>query len=134
MIQLLEDGKTAEVGWRNKELFNLLGGIILHNEYIYSSAFNKKEWYSIDAGTGILNYVSDQLSGGAIIFAEGLFYCYGTIGVMALIDADETDCKVISSFKVSMGTDQHWAHPVIHSRKLYVRHGDTLMCYDIANN
>jgi len=88
--------------------------------------------YCIDAGTGNLNFVSDQLSGGAIIFAEGLIYCYGTNGVMALIEANETDCKVISSFKVHMGTDQHWAHPVIHDRKLYVRHGDALMCYDIA--
>ncbi len=132
MIRLLEDGKTAEVGWRNNEWFNLLGGIILHEGCIYSSTFNKKEWYCIDAGTGNLNFVSDQLSGGAIIFAEGLFYCYGTNGVMALIEADETDCRVISSFKVGMGTDQHWAHPVIHNGRLYVHHGDALMCYDIA--
>ena len=133
MIRLSEDGKTAEVGWRNKKWFNLLGGIILHEGCIYSSTFNKKEWYCIDAETGNLNFVSDQLSGGAIIFAEGLFYCYGTDGVMALIEADETDCRVISNFKVRLGTDQHWAHPVIHDGRLYVRHGDALMCYDIAS-
>jgi len=132
MIRLSEDGKTAEVGWRNEEWFNLIGGIILYEGCIYSSTFNKKEWYCIDAETGNLNYVSDQVSGGAIIFAEGLFYCYGTDGVMALVEADETDCRVISSFEVPMGTGQHWAHTVIHDGRMYVRHGDALMCYDIA--
>jgi hypothetical protein len=132
MIRLSEDGKTAEVGWRNQEWFNLIGGIILHEGCMYSSTFNKKEWYCIDAETGNLNFVSDQVSGGAIIFAGGLFYCYGTDGVMALIETDEIDCRVISSFKVHLGTDQHWAHPVIHDGRLYMRHGDALMCYDIA--
>jgi outer membrane protein assembly factor BamB len=132
MIQLSEDGKTAEVGWRNEELFNLMGGIILHEGSLYSSTFEKKEWYSVDAASGNLNYMSDQVSGGALIFADGLFYCYGTDGVLALIDAGETESRVISSFKVPLGTDQHWAHPVIHDQRLYVRHGDAIMCFDIS--
>ncbi len=132
MIQLSEDGKTAEAGWRNEEWFNLLGGIIIHEGSVYSSTFDKKQWFCIDAETGNLNYVSDQVSGGAIIFAEGLFYCYGTDGVLALIETNETDCRVISSFEVPLGTDQHWAHPVIHKGRMYVHHGDALMCYDIV--
>jgi len=132
MIQLSEDGKTAEVGWRIENLFNLLGGIILHEGSLYSSTYDKKEWFSIDAETGKLNYVSDQVSGGALIFAEGLFYCYGTDGVLALIEASETECRVINSFEIPLGTDQHWAHPVIHDQRLYVRHGDAIMCFDIA--
>ncbi|MCK4881334.1 MAG: PQQ-like beta-propeller repeat protein, partial [Bacteroidales bacterium] len=132
MIQLSEDGKTAEVGWRNEEWFNLLGGIILHEGNLYSSTYNKKEWYCFDAETGRLNYVSDQVSGGAAIFADGLFYCYGTDGVLALVEPNETDCRVIGSFEVSLGTDQHWAHPVIHDGRFYVHHGNALICYDIA--
>ncbi|MEN8229065.1 MAG: PQQ-binding-like beta-propeller repeat protein [Bacteroidota bacterium] len=132
MIQLSEDGKRAEVGWRNEEWFNLLGGIILHEGSLYSSTFNKKEWYCIDAETGDLNYVSDQISGGATVFADGLFYCYGTDGVLSLIEANKNECRVISSYEVSLGTDQHWAHPVIHDGRLYVHHGNALMCYNIA--
>ena len=131
MIQLSVDGKTAEVGWRNEEWFNLLGGIILHEGSLYSSTYNKKEWFCLDAASGNLNYVSDKVSGGALIFADGLFYCYGTNGVLALLEADETGCSVISSFEVALGTDQHWAHPVIHDGRLYVRHGDALMCYNL---
>jgi outer membrane protein assembly factor BamB len=134
MIRLLLDGKRAEVGWRNQERFNLLGGLILHEGYLYSSTFDKKEFYCLDTGTGDPNYISDQISGGATIFADGLFYCYGTDGVLALVEADETDCRVISSFLVQLGTDQHWAHPVIHNGRLYVRHGDALICYDISGH
>lgn len=132
MIRLSDEGKKAEVGWRNEERFNLLGGIILHEGYLYSSTYNKKEFYCMDAETGNLKYISDQVSGGAIIYADGLFYCYGTDGMLALVEADETACRVISSVKVQMGTDQHWAHPVIHDGRLYMRHGDALMCYNIA--
>jgi outer membrane protein assembly factor BamB len=132
MIRLSDDGKKAEVGWRNEERFNLLGGLILHEGYLYSSTFNKKQFYCMDAQTGDLKYVSDQVSGGATIYAEGLFYCYGTDGVLALIEADETTSRVISSFKVELGSDQHWAHPVIHNGRLYIRHGNALMCYNIS--
>jgi len=132
MINLSTDGKTAEVGWRNTELFNLIGGLILHDGSLYSSRFGKKEWYCIDAETGTTNYISDKVSGGSIIVAEGLFYNYGTDGSMALVEADENDCNVISSFEITLGTDQHWARPVIHEGRLYMRHGDALMSYDIA--
>lgn len=132
MIRLSEDGKEAELGWRNEECLNLLGGIIVHEGSVFSSRTDKREWYSINAETGTLNYVSDKVSGGAIIFADGLFYCYGTDGVVALVEADENDCRVRGSFSVPLGTDQHWAHPVIHGRRLYIRHGDAVMCYDIG--
>lgn len=134
MIRLSADGRTAEEGWRNEELFNLLGGIIVHEGSLYSPADNKKGWYCIDAGTGKLNYVSNEISSGATIFADGLFYCYGKDGVLSLIKADEKECRVLSSFEVPLGTNQHWAHPVISDGRIYVRHGDALMCYNIAEN
>ncbi len=33
---------------------------------------------------------------------------------------------------VPFGTNTHWAHLVIKDKKLYVRHGTSLMVYDIA--
>jgi len=133
MIKLSEDGKTAEAGWRNQELFNLMEGLIWQDGYIFSSNMEGKNWYCLDAVTGTLKYSSDQVDGGAIIYADGLFYCYGTSGTMALVQAGSDSCRVVGSFEVKLGTDQHWAHPVIHDAKLYIRHGDVLMCYDIAD-
>jgi hypothetical protein len=39
--------------------------------------------------------------------------------------------RKISAFKVPYGEAQHWAHPVIKNGRLYVRHGSSLMVYDI---
>jgi len=39
--------------------------------------------------------------------------------------------QLAGSFKVSLGTDKHWAHPVISDGRLYIRHGEVLMAYDI---
>jgi len=38
---------------------------------------------------------------------------------------------VVSSFKVTDGSGPHWAHPFISGGKLYLRHGEVLMVYDI---
>jgi len=38
---------------------------------------------------------------------------------------------VVSSFKITEGDGQHWAHPAIFDGKLYIRHGDVLLIYNI---
>jgi hypothetical protein len=50
---------------------------------------------------------------------------------VALVQITGTGIKKISSFKVPFGADQHWAHLVIDDGKLYVRHGNSLMAYDL---
>jgi hypothetical protein len=32
-----------------------------------------------------------------------------------------------------MGTAEHWAHPVIAGKKLYIRHNEALMVYELKN-
>jgi len=39
--------------------------------------------------------------------------------------------ETVSSFQITKGTDEHWAHPAISNGRLYIRHGDALMVYDI---
>ncbi len=134
LISLSDDGKKAEVAWRKKEITNLMSGFILKEGFVYGSPFNKSEWYCIDWEDGETKYITKALKSGVIVFADGLFYCYTHKGEMALVDADEKDFKVISSFEIPLGADPHWAHPVIHKGRLYVRHGDALMVYDIAGS
>lgn len=75
-----------------------------------------------------------ELGGGAIIYADGLFYCYAEYdGEIALAQASPEEFKILSRFKVPLGTKEHWAHPVINDGRLFVRHGDALMVYDIKH-
>ena len=131
-IQLSDDGKKVDVIWRREKITNLMGGFILNDGYIFGSLYKKSDWYCLNWKTGETQYISKDLNSGVIIFADGLFYCYNQKGEMALVDADEKEFKVISKFDVPLGTMQHWAHPVIDHGKLYIRHGNALMVYDIA--
>ena len=51
---------------------------------------------------------------------------------MALVNANPKSFNVISTFKIPMGTKEHWAHPVINNGQLFIRHGNALMVYDIS--
>ena len=132
-LKLSPDGKKAEIAWRNKEFINLSGGYILKDGYLYGSAYIQPKWFCIDLQTGLTKYIAKELGGGAVIYADGFFYCYAEKdGEMALAEGTPEQFKIISKFKVPLGADQHWAHPVIADGKLYIRHNKALMVYDIS--
>ena len=133
-LKLSPDGKNAEIAWRNKEFINLQSGFVLKDGHVYGSAHIQPKWFCIDAKTGQTNYIAKELGGGPVIYADGLFYCYAEKdGEMALAEGTPEQFRIISRFKVPLGTAQHWAHPVIAGGKLYIRHNNALMVYDIRN-
>lgn len=132
MLQLSPDGRKAEIAWRNKEFINLMGGIILQDGLVYGGAYLQPKWFCIDPQTGQTKYISKEIGGGPVIYADGLFYCYAEKdGEMALVKGTPEQFKVISKFKVPLGTAQHWAHPVIADGKLYLKHNEALMVYNL---
>lgn len=132
LLQLSNDGKKASVLWRNTKVANLMGGEILKDGFVYGSNYRSSEWYCLNWNSGVLEYVVNPFANGAIVYADGLFYCYTEGGEMALVDASPNEFNVISKFNITLGTNQHWAHPVIHAGRLYVRHGNALMVYNIS--
>lgn len=133
MLQLSDDGQKASIGWRNKEFINLSGSFILKDGFLYGGAYLQPKWFCIDMASGQTKYIAKELGGGAVIYADGLFYCYAEKdGEMALADGTPEQFRIISKFKVPLGMAQHWAHPVIADGKLFVRHNNALMVYDIS--
>ena len=130
-LKLSDDGKSVIIDWRNENFKNLMGGIILRDGYIYGSMYRKNLWCCLDASDGQILYSSDKFGDGNIIMADGMFYCYSEKGEIALVAANPSSFNVISKFQVPLGTDQHWSHPVISQGRLYVRHGNALMAYNL---
>jgi len=60
-----------------------------------------------------------------------MLYCYSDKGELALVEATPEKFNIKGQMKITLGTNQHWAHPVIYKGVLYLRHGDTLMAFDI---
>ncbi|HAQ21685.1 MAG TPA: alcohol dehydrogenase [Prolixibacteraceae bacterium] len=131
-LKLSADGKHAEQAWRNEKYQNLMGGIIIKDGTIYGSAYKKNNWYSLNSTTGQEKLISGDFGGGVILYADGMFYCYSEKGQLGLVDMNPDGFTIKGKFDVSFGTGEHWAHPVIHDRRLYLRHGNSLMAFHIA--
>lgn len=134
MLKLSSDGTSVTEVWRDTNLDNRMGGIVAVNGRIYGTGDKNRKLFCLDWATGKVLYSANLMTPGNVIYAEGLIYAYGENGQVGLIEAQENQFNLISSFKVPYGANQHWAHLVIANKKLYVRHGASLMVYDIAAN
>lgn len=131
-LKLSDDGKSVEQLFRNEKFKNLMGGIIILDGIIYGSEYRKKNWYSVDAQKGDEKLITSDFGGGVIVYADGLFYCYSEDGEVALVKMTKDSFEIVSKFAVPLGSDQHWAHPIIHNKRMYIRHGNALMVYHIS--
>ena len=130
-LKLSADGSTVTRVWRNSNIDSRIGGAVVVNGYIYASGDNNREWRCLDWNSGKEMYASSAIGKGAVIYADGMLYCYSERGELALVKADPSGFKVISKTRVTKGSEQHWAHPMIHDGVLYVRHGQALIAYRV---
>jgi len=131
-LKLSADGSSVTKDWEIKSLDSRIGGAVLIDGYLYGSGDTGRSWQSIDWKTGEQKYASTEVAKGVVIAANKMLIGYSEKGELFLADANPSAFKVISKTKVALGTEQHWAHPVIHNGVLYVRHGNTLIAYQIS--
>lgn len=132
MLKLSADGSSVTQEWVAKSFDSRIGGAVLLNGFIYGSGDADRSWQCIDWKTGERKYSSTEVGKGVVIAANNKLIIYSERGELFLADANPSGMKVISKTKVALGTQQHWAHPVIHAGVLYVRHGNTLIAYKIS--
>ena len=131
-FRLAADGRSVTSAWSEEKLDIHHGGAVLVDGHIYGAS-SKKNWFALDAETGEIRGTIPRLGKGAVVYADGLLYGYVESGDVVLVDPNPAKFRVVSRFKVDAGDGQHWSHPVIAGKVLYIRHGDVLMAYDIAN-
>ena len=136
MLELSEGGDEASVLWTDSVLDVHHGGVILVDGYIYGSNWLNNgdgNWCCLDWETGKVMYEEHWKNKGSVIYADGLMYIYDEKrGHIGLVNANPDEFELISSFRVTEGSGPHWAHPAISEGKLFVRHGNALMAYNIS--
>ncbi|MCI0471546.1 MAG: PQQ-like beta-propeller repeat protein [Candidatus Aminicenantes bacterium] len=133
MFRLARDGKKMDSLWSQSTLDSQMGAVVLVNGYIYGSGQRKRAWHCLDWKTGAVQYSAKEIGNkGNIIFSDGMMYCYSEEGDVALVKPNPKKFEVVSSFKIDKGAGPHWAHLAIKNGRLYVRHGEALMVYNIA--
>lgn len=130
-LKLSADGGSVEKVWFNEKMDNRMGGTVCLNGYLYGSGDKNRGWRCIDIKTGAEKWANSELANGVIISADGLLFIYSDKGELGLVEANPDVFKLLGKAKVTKGSAQDWAHPVINNGILYVRHGKALIAYKV---
>lgn len=131
-LELSEDGASYKVKWMDMNLDCRHQGVILLDGYLYGTS-DRGQFVCLEMATGKLMWKTHDIRQGAIVYADGMLYIYeqSKEGTVSLVKPDPSAFQRVSQFNVTEGTDSHWAHPTIANGLLYIRHGDTLLAYNI---
>jgi outer membrane protein assembly factor BamB len=119
-----------------KDFQNHHGGCVLVDGYVYGGhGMNRGDMACVELSTGKVMWKQRAPSFGSasIVYADGhLIFRYDR-GEVFLVAADPQACRISGRFQAPTGDGPAWAHPVIHGGRLYLRHADKLVCYDLRN-
>ncbi len=136
MLSLSEDGTGVDLKWSDATLDSHHGGVVVVDGYIYGSNWlnnGNGNWVCQEWETGKVMYEEKWHNKGSIIFADGLLYIFeekrGNVG---LVEPTPEGFRLISSFRIDGGSGPYWAHMSIYKKMLFIRHGEVLFVYSIA--
>lgn len=136
MLKLADDCRSVSIKWKSDVLDVHHGGMVLVDGYIYGSNWinnGNGNWVCLDWNTGEVMWDEEWHNKGAIIYADGMLYIFdekkGNLGLM-VPSPDRFDLK--GSFTVDAGRGPRWAHPAIFDNKLFIRHHDVLLIYNLS--
>lgn len=131
-LALADDGLSVTPKWTDKTLDPQMHGVVLLDGCIYGTAQSgNKGLVCLDWKTGKAMWNAPAVKTGVVVSADGMLYVYTGNGTVYLVKPNPRAFEPVSQFAVSEGTDEHWAHPTIANGRLYIRHGDALLAYDI---
>ena len=134
-LRLADDGRSVKQVWEQPSQDPVHGQAVLVDGYVYASSHQSigGKWSCVEFATGKLMWQDACVGkGGSVVFADGMLYCYSETGVVGLVRPSSRQCHLVSTFKVPLGDGSHWAHPVVSNGRLFIRHGNVLMCYAVS--
>ena len=127
---LAPDGMGVEKKWEEKSLDVHHGGVVLVDGNIHGAS-SAGRWTCLELASGKVKFSSKLVGKGSALYVGGRLYAYGEKGEIALVKINADGYEQVGSFRIRKGSKEHWAHPALSNGRLYVRHGEALLCYDI---
>lgn len=137
LLRLAVDGPRASVKevWRNTDLDNQHGGVVLVDGHLYGSSHVNTggKWICVEWKTGRTKFVEEGIGAkGSVTCADGMLYAMDEHGTVGLVRPNPSAYEIISQFNIPKGgRGPTWAHPVVCGGRLYVRHGEFLYAYAV---
>jgi outer membrane protein assembly factor BamB len=131
LARLTRDGDrtTAKEVYFRSEMQNHHGGLVLVDGYLYGEGGG--QLYCIDFKSGKVMWHEGRPGKGSIASADGRLYYRSEGGPVTLVEANPKKYVERGRFEPPKGNHSAWAHPVLANGKLYLRHADLLLCYDV---
>ena len=134
-LKLSADGNSVQKVWENRNFDPQLGGVVLLGNKLYGANHQSDPadtWICVDWNTGKTLWTEKWYTRGSVISADNMLILFEErSGHVGLAIPEATKLNIVSEFQVTKGEGPFWAHPVISKGKLYIRHGDMLMVYQI---
>ena len=135
MLELDDTASSVKILWKNYDMSSQHHGFVILDDKLYETTHSAPKFACIDLQTGktIFNDQIAHLRQGQIITADGLLYIYDNArgNVILAKPVPEKGFEEISRFQITDGAKEHWCHPVIADKVLYIRRGDTLVAFDL---
>lgn len=131
MLKLSDDGTSMTKVWENKKFDVQIGGAVLLGENLYGAGHDNRGWRCVNVNTGEIKYSLDDFKQGAIISDGKLLYCYSENGKVYLVKPEADKFLVTGTLQIKDGNGPDWAHPVISAGKMYIRHGEVILVYEL---
>jgi outer membrane protein assembly factor BamB len=116
------------------DLQNKHGGVVLIGDYIYGDSDARGIPFCAEMLSGEVKW-KERGSGresASVVAADGHLYFRYSNGTMTLVKASPEAFQELGSFEIPGSGDRpSWAHPVIADGKLYLREGNTILCYQL---
>ena len=135
MLHVDPDQGRVDTQWQDPLRICVFGGGVKVGDRIYATHENGSGMVCLDGESGQQLALNKKIKAASLVAADGLIYSYeNRNGRVSLIKPAEGAIEVISSFRIRKGKGQHLAHMSIANGILFIRHGDTLMAYDIKSS
>jgi outer membrane protein assembly factor BamB len=121
----------------NTELANKHGGVVLVGDHLYGDSDDQGIPFCAELMTGKIVWKERGAGRGsaAVAAADGHLYIRWANGTIALVRATPDGYQERGSFQIPGSGDRpSWSHPVIVGGRLYLREGDTILCYDVSKS
>lgn len=136
LLKLSEDASSYTVNWLDTQLDCQHHGVVLVDGYLYGTTHHRGggQMVCLEWATGKVMWTSKEITQGVMEYADGMLYTYEgpKKGIVGLVKPSPAGLECTGKFAVTEGTKEHWAHPTIANGRLYVRHGEALVCCDIT--
>jgi len=112
------------------------GGMVLVDGHVYGgSGGNRGVPVCIELATGKIAWSEKPPERGsaAVLYADGHVIFRYDRGLVVWVEATPEAFRIRGRFQAETADGPAWPHPVIHRGRLYLRHNDLLLCYDLRS-